>query len=203
MPFAGPACDLSFVGAHSPLKRWARRSKLTIGNAFRRRSTPHFPPMSISHSKSLFSELSAAPPIAADGSAALSAGTALPHRPGDAWHRRLGTWLASNLGERGDTTWQGLLPSTRRRTALLDARTAFRAAINDIPRSAGAAAALERIRAARSLDELWELRNELFSLISCHHDQGEATRRIDALDPHFGRQLRRTASTRKAQRRGR
>ena len=165
-----------------------------MGNAFRPRSTQHFPPMPISFSKRPYSGLTAVPLTAAEGSSSLSATTTSPHRPAHAWHRRLGTWLASTLGERGDASWHGLLPSTRRRTALLDARTAFRAAIDDLPRPAGAAAALEHIRAARSLDELWELRNELFSLISCHHDQGEAARRIDALDPHFGRQLRRAAA---------
>ena len=157
----------------------------------------------MSHSKRLCSELTAIPLGATDGSASLSTTSILPHRSARSWHRRLGIWLASSLGERGDATWNGLLPSTRRRTALLDARTAFRAAIDDIPRPAGAAHALEHIRGARSLDELWELRNELFSLISCHHDQGEAARRIEALDPHFGRQLRRAASTRPAHRRTR
>ena len=157
--------------------------------------------MPMSLSKRLHSGLTAVPLSAADGSSWLSATTALPERSGHSWQRRLGTWLASTLGEHGDTSWRGLLPSNRRRTALLDARTAFRAAIDDLPRAAGAAAALEHIRAARSLDQLWELRNKLFSLISCHHDQGEAARRIDALDPHFGRQLRRPVPKRPAPRR--
>ena len=194
MPFDDAACDLSCAGAQRPLKHGARRSKLTIGNAFRPRSTPHFPPMPISSSKRPYGGPAAAALTAADGSSWLSATTTSPPHAAHAWQRRLGRWLASTLGERRDASWHGLLPSTRRRTALLDARTAFRAAIDDLPRPAGAAAALEHIRAARSLDELWELRNELFSLISCHHDQGEAARRIDALDPHFGRQLRRAAA---------
>jgi len=104
----------------------------------------------------------------------------------------------ADVGECCESTLHSLKPSTRRQTALLDARTAFRAAIDDIPRANGAGATLEHIRASRSLHALWELRNELFSLISCHHDQGEAARRIAALDRHFSRRLRRAASKRAA-----
>lgn len=118
------------------------------------------------------------------------------------WHRRLGTWLVSNLGERCDATLLNLNPSARRQAALLDARTTFRTAIDDLPRAA-AAAALEHIRAARSLPALWDLRNEIFSLVSCHHDQGEATRRLALLDPHFSRRLRRSAAARSALKVGR
>ena len=153
-------------------------------------------------SKSLWNVLTASA-FGVGGTVSLSASLALSRRSGGTWHRRLGTWLASNFGERCDSTLQGLKPSTRRQTALLDARTAFRGAIDDIPRPAGAAAALEHIRGARSLQALWELRNELFSLISCHHDQGEATRRIAALDRHFSRRLRRAASKRAAHPRAR
>jgi len=148
-------------------------------------------------SKNLWSVLTASP-FGAGGTVSPAPPTASPGRPAHAWHRRLGTWLASGFGERCDSTLQSLKPSTRRQTALLDARTAFRGAIDDIPRPAGAGAALEHIRTARSLQALWELRNELFSLISCHHDQGEAARRIAALDRHFSRQMRRAASKRVA-----
>jgi hypothetical protein len=111
------------------------------------------------------------------------------------WHRRLGTWLVSSLGERCDATLLTLNPSARRVAALLDARTAFRSAVDDIPRPA-ANAALEHIRCARSLPALWDLRNEILSLVSCHHDQDEATRRLACLDPHFSRRLRRSAQSR-------
>jgi hypothetical protein len=111
------------------------------------------------------------------------------------WHRRLGTWLVSSLGERCDATLLTLNPSARRLAALLDARTAFRSAVDDIPRPA-ATAALEHIRSARSLPALWDLRNEIFSLVSCHHDQHEATRRLALLDPHFSRRLRHSAASR-------
>ena len=65
-----------------------------------------------------------------------------------AWHRRLGTWLASGFGERCDSTLQSLKPSTRRQTALLDARdrvsrrrsTIFRARPARAPRSSTSAA---------------------------------------------------------------
>lgn len=153
-------------------------------------------------SKSLWSVLTANP-LGPGGVVSLSADAALPCQSSVTWPRRLGTWLASAFGERCDLTLQVLKPSTRRQTALLDARTAFRSAIDDIPRPAGAAAALDHIRAARSPQALWELRNELFSLISCHHDQVEAVRRIAALDRHFSRRLRRAASKRAAHQRAR
>ena len=111
------------------------------------------------------------------------------------WHRRFGTWLVSHLNEHCDATLLTLNPSARRQAALLDARTAFRGAIDDIPRAA-AGAALEHIRSARSLPALWDLRNEIFSIVSCHHDQDEATRRLALLDPHFSRRLRRSTATR-------
>ena len=148
-------------------------------------------------SKSLWSVLTASP-IGAGGTASLLQPSALSGRPASAWRGRLKTWLGADVGECCESTLHSLKPSTRRQTALLDARTAFRAAINDIPRPAGAGATLEHIRASRSLNALWELRNELFSLISCHHDQGEAARRIAALDHHFSRRLRRAASKRAA-----
>lgn len=126
------------------------------------------------------------------GSQGLRRAPAAEHRP---WHRRLGTWLVSSLGDRCDATLLTLNPSARRLAALLDARTAFRSAVDDIPRPA-VNAALEHIRSARSLPALWDLRNEIFSLVSCHHDQDEATRRLALLDPHFSRRLRRSAASR-------
>ena len=154
--------------------------------------------MPTSSSTSLFSEPGA---VSAAGRST-SSGTRNVglHGVASSWQRRLGGWLTTPIGPSRDTSWHSLLPSTRRRTALLEARIAFRDALADIPRPGHA---LDHIRHARSLDELFELRNELFSLISCHHDQGEATRRIAALDPYFGRQLRRAASTRPALRRAR
>lgn len=180
------------------LKHNAQRPKLTIGNAFRRLSTPHFPPMPLSaFSKSLWSVLTASP-IGSSGAVSLLQPSTVTRRHASAWRGRLRTWLGADVGECCESTLHSLKPSTRRQTALLDARTAFRAAIDDIPRANGAGATLEHIRASRSLHALWELRNELFSLISCHHDQGEAARRIAALDRHFSRRLRRAASKRAA-----
>ncbi|MEO6744180.1 MAG: hypothetical protein ABIS28_18255 [Caldimonas sp.] len=153
-------------------------------------------PMS-AFSKSLWSVLTASP-IGAGGTASLLQSAAVPQRDAGAWRGRLKSWLGADVGECCESTLHSLKPSTRRKTALLDARTAFRAAIDDIPRSAGAGTTLEHIRASRSLHALWELRNELFSLISCHHDQGEAARRIAALDRLFSGRLRRAASKKAA-----
>ena len=148
-------------------------------------------------SKSLWSVLTASP-FGAGPPISLLQPSAVTPAQASAWRRRLKTWLGADVGECCESTLHSLKPSTRRQTALLDARTAFRGAIDDIPRPAGAGTALDHIRGARSLQALWELRNELFSLISCHHDQGEAARRIAALDRHFSRRLRRAASKRAA-----
>ena len=55
-------------------------------------------------------------------------------RPAPGWQRRLSGWLRSELVEACDSTLRSWKPSTRRQTALLDARTAFRSAIDDIAR---------------------------------------------------------------------
>ena len=181
-----------------PLKHDPQRPKLTIGNAFRRLQHSALPP-------DADVRLLEKPVERADGQPDRRRrhGVAASVVDGDAahagaWRGRLKSWLGADVGECCESTLHSLKPSTRRKTALLDARTAFRAAIDDIPRPAGAGTTLEHIRASRSLHALWELRNELFSLISCHHDQGEATRRIAALDRHFSRRLRRAASKRAA-----
>lgn len=83
--------------------------------------------------------------------------------------------------------WQGR-PS--KAEDLAEARLDFSEALIDV-RSTAAASALDRIAIARSLHELWHLREEVFSLVACRHDQGEAARRLSALDRHFPRRTRR------------
>lgn len=72
---------------------------------------------------------------------------------------------------------------------LADARLDFSEALIDV-RSKASVAALDRIAVARSLHELWHFREEVFSLVACRHDQGEATRRLSALDRHFPHRTR-------------
>ena len=42
-----------------------------------------------------------------------------------------------------------------------------------------------RILAARSLQDLWHLRSEIFALVSHAHDQAEAQQRLTRLNRHF------------------
>ena len=84
------------------------------------------------------------------------------------------TDLVSSFGRRGRSQRAGGGAARFCRSAL-DVRTA------------GAAEALDRIAVARSLHELWHLREEVFSRIARHHDQAEAERRLAALDRHFPR----------------
>ena len=109
----------------------------------------------------------------------------LRHRAGSSWRRRFSDWLASGLGDSvGTTVFHDWRPAGRKDPALDKARAAFRGSLADIvtPR---AGICLDHIRTARSLHELWHLRAEVFSLVSCHHSQGEADRRLRQVDRHF------------------
>ncbi|MEO6363673.1 MAG: hypothetical protein ABIO71_10620 [Caldimonas sp.] len=76
--------------------------------------------------------------------------------------------------------------------ALADARLDFAEALFDL-RTPLAVAALDRVAVARTLAELWDFREAIFSLVACRHDQGEASRRLASLDRHFPRRQRRAA----------
>ena len=69
---------------------------------------------------------------------------------------------------------------------LANARLDFADALADV-RSTMSVSALDRIAVARSLHELWHLREEVFSLVACRFDQKEAARRLESLDRHFPR----------------
>lgn len=79
--------------------------------------------------------------------------------------------------------WQG---RPAKAVQLASARLDFADALIGV-HNAAAASALDRIAIARSLHELWHLREEVFSLIACRFDQDEATRRLAGLDRHFPR----------------
>jgi hypothetical protein len=116
------------------------------------------------------------------------------------WRRKVATWLANGPGEStvstGFDVWR---PAAPRTAALGDARSAFRAAVEDIE-SAGACR--NSIRCARSLHELWHLRAEIFNLVSRHHSQAEADRRLAQVDRHFPSRTRRAVSAAPAARDG-
>jgi hypothetical protein len=106
-----------------------------------------------------------------------------------AWSSRIGRWLGANTWAPERSEWA---PNSRRQAsneALAAARLEFADAIVDV-RTAAAAEALDRIAVTRSLHELWHFRQEIFSLVSCRHDQAEAARRLASLDRHFPRRAR-------------
>ncbi len=84
--------------------------------------------------------------------------------------------------------WRASFGRRSRDEALAAARLEFAEALFDVHTEA-AAHALERIAIARSLHELWHLREEVFSYVSCRHSQGEAVHRITGLDRHFAKRI--------------
>lgn len=110
------------------------------------------------------------------------------------WPQRLRNWIAV-VGIGGRSASAALhdgKPAARNESALGDACSAFHAALEDIATTPQAALCADHIRAARSLHELWHLRTQVFSLVSRHHSQAEANRRLGLLDRHFASRVRRT-----------
>lgn len=95
-----------------------------------------------------------------------------PIRPAAAWRR----W-AQQFGLGGRP-----LPAA----ALTAARQACVDCLADVERT-GAAALRARLLHARSLDELWHLRPELYRLLALQHSQAEAERRLAAIAPAIDR----------------
>jgi hypothetical protein len=80
--------------------------------------------------------------------------------------------------------WRSSLWRRARLDAVAAARLDFAEALVDVP-TAGSARVLDRIAVSRSLHDLWHLREEVFSFVSCRHSQMEAKRRLASLDRHF------------------
>jgi len=108
---------------------------------------------------------------------------ALANRP--SWADRLLDWLGQG--------WHSATPpideeDTASRpshlTPLALVRDEFAGCLADIPTRQAADLAV-RIRRARSLRELWHLRAEVFSVVSCHADQREARERLSRVNRHF------------------
>lgn len=68
--------------------------------------------------------------------------------------------------------------------SLNQVKTEFLATVWDL-QSYNAAQVRENITQSRSLRELWHLRADVFRVIAVHRGQGEANRRLDALNRHF------------------
>lgn len=102
-----------------------------------------------------------------------------------ALYARLARWLmATSIHEAVSGFW-ALAADAEPRDVLLDAaRQAFFDAIDDIE-TARSIKLAETIDRARSRQELWHLRAEVFALVSAHHDQAEAEQRLAGLNRFF------------------
>jgi hypothetical protein len=93
------------------------------------------------------------------------------------------------LARRRTVAWVRRLGERSRSDALAAARLDFDEALGDI-RTEAALNVRSRIAVARSLHELWHLREEVFTLVACRHDQARAAGRLAELDLHFPRRDR-------------
>ena len=123
--------------------------------------------------------------------------------PRPAFNRLISSFAPSAAGEGPASRTESLPPLTRRRSvawvrrlgersrneALAAARLDFDEALGDI-RTPAALEVRSRIAVARSLHELWHFREQVFSLVSCRHDQARAAGRLAELDLHFPRRER-------------
>jgi hypothetical protein len=87
-----------------------------------------------------------------------------------------------------ETGWRAAFGRRRRSEALAAARLEVAEILFDVP-TVDAAGVLHRVGLARTLHELWHLREEIFSLLSLRHDQAEAAARLAALDLHFPKRV--------------
>lgn len=97
----------------------------------------------------------------------------LRQAPGSAWNR-LWFWLLA----------PGPLQSSPSLNRLPPVRQDFLQSVGDIPSEAASTLGM-RIGQARTLRELWHLRAELYRVVSLHHSQHEAERRLTELNRHF------------------
>ena len=107
------------------------------------------------------------------------------HTHGANWRQQLGYWI--------DSAWPSLLGATRQADSsklvlgaapLARVRADFATSLIDID-TLPASDAQQRIARAPSLHELWHVRAQVFDLVSRHHDQAEAERRLARLNRHF------------------
>lgn len=94
-----------------------------------------------------------------------------------------------------ETGWRSAFGRRARSEALAAARLETAEILFDVP-EVDAGGVLHRVGLARTLHELWHLREEVFSLISRHHGQTEATARLVGLDRHFPKRIHAARSTR-------
>lgn len=109
------------------------------------------------------------------------------------WISSASPWVSSRSGRPHSAGWRVS------GQALAEARLDFADVLIDL-RPSTAAGPLDRIAVARSLHELWNLREEIFALVAHKHDQSEATARLASLDCHFTARPQRTRLAERANR---
>lgn len=108
-----------------------------------------------------------------------------PRLPRLRWWEALVDWLtATSIHEAVSGFWAPARPRVPTDALLEGARHAFFDAIDDIDTRASISLA-EAIDKARSRQELWHLRAEVFALVSAHRDQAEAEHRMVNLNRFF------------------
>jgi len=108
-----------------------------------------------------------------------------PRLPRARWWAALYHWLtATSIHEAVSGFWSPSRASAPRDDLLESARREFFDAIDDIDTRPSIALA-EAIDRARSRQELWHLRADVFALVSAHRDQAEAEQRLANLNRFF------------------
>jgi hypothetical protein len=99
--------------------------------------------------------------------------------------RAVGDWLGEGFARSGAAGQAAADAAGPGHLGLLGVvRLEFVACLDDIP-TRQAAGLIARIEQTRSLRELWHLRADVFSVVSCHCDQTEAGERVARLNRHF------------------
>lgn len=119
----------------------------------------------------------------------------------EGWQAGLRDWLQTawpaHAGSANSTQshWPKELSMTAQSSTPLSlVRLEFVDSLRDI-RTQQAGDLLGRIRIARSMRDLWHLRTEIYNLVSCQHDETEATYRLNRLNRFFPQRVRRPGAS--------
>ena len=101
------------------------------------------------------------------------------------WPGHWREWLTGLPDSRTPAESQTSARSARGQTTLFaNVRREFIDALDDVPGRL-TDDTIVQIDRARSMRDLWHLRLDVFNLVSCHHNQAEADRRLARLNRHF------------------
>lgn len=112
----------------------------------------------------------------------------------DGWRRGLREWLGTGwpVSTQAGSLSELQMP-VQTGTPLSLVRREFVDVLKDI-RTQQAGDLLARIRAARSLRDLWHLRTEIYNLVAMHRDEAEAGFRLSRLNRFFPQRANRLAN---------